>query len=551
MEANIMKKLLTLASVMVLPAVLAGCSSSNPDASKGSGAASERTYTNTTAKPTGDLATLRWGVPASEPPTLDWIYDWDYGPANLILANLCEGLTRQNPDGTSSPALASNVASPDDKTYVYTLRQGVAFTDGKPMTAEDVAFSLNRNLMAAPASYWGLWYQNVESINATGPNTVTVKLKKPDALFAQLMSTPAGYVGQKAYIQAKGAAYGTAAAGVMCTGPFSFGSWSKGQSITLKRNDSYWDPALKARAATVVMNFIPDPSALNSALLTGEVDGASGITVSSLKGLRNATSGKLYFNKGTETVVMQMNDLTGGPLKDLRIRQALRDVVDYTGITKGVLGGYAQPAKSVAPEATWGYAPNVFKAGDASLTGGKQDLAGATKLVAQAGAPTEPIVIAVNSDDVSIVNAVTAIQASALTIGLKVEIRKLPASEFTNLFFDEKARKSVNVLVNNVTVDAPDPLELLYQVIPGSPYNFTGIDDKAFATAITKATEATDDSERANLTNTALKMYNDQVYGIPLYSLDARLFLNKAVTGAPVNTLSQWYYPWAATVGKS
>jgi len=175
----------------------------------------------------------------------------------------------------------------------------------------------------------------------------------------------------------------------MCTGPFSFASWSKGQNITLKRT-TRTGIRVQAKAATVVMNFIPDPSALNSALLTGEVDGASGITVTSLNGLRSADNGKLYFNKGTEVVLMQLNDLTTGPLKDLRIRRALRDVVDYAGITAGVLGGYAQPAKTFAPEATWGYAPDIFKDGDADLAGGKQDVDAARKLVEEAGgAPNE------------------------------------------------------------------------------------------------------------------------------------------------------------------
>ena len=65
------------------------------------------------------------------------------------------------------------------------------------------------------------------------------------------------------------------------------------------------------------------------------------------------------------------------------------------------------------------------------------------------------------------------------------------------------------------------------------------------------ATQATDDNERATLTNQANKIISDNVYRISLYSLDARLFMNNKVTGSPVSTLSQWYYPWAATVGKS
>jgi peptide/nickel transport system substrate-binding protein len=560
-----MRRFVTLAAAAALSAVLAACSSSSPGSgspsgsgsapgsgsASGSGSPATSGFTATTGTPAGDLTQLNWALPGSEPASLDWIYDWDYGPANTIEANLCEGLMRQNPDGTVTPALASKVESPNPTTYVYTIRQGVTFTDGKPMTAADVAFSLSRNVTASPPSYWGLWYANVKSIVATSSDTVTVTLKQPDVLFSEMMSTPAGYVGEKAYIQAKGSAYGTSAGGVMCTGPYSLKNWSKGQSVTLARNDHYWDPSLQPKAATVVMSFIPDPSALNSALLNGEVSGASGITVSSLAALRNTGSGHLYVNQGTETVVMQFANLTSGPLKDVRVREALRDVVDYAGITKGLMNGYAEPAKSSTPAPTWGYAKAVFKAGDAALAGGTQNLDEAKTLLQQAGAPTEPIVIALNSDDQSIINAVTAIQQAAGTIGLKITLKTMPSQEFTNLFYDAKARAAVNVMVNNVTADVPDPLELLIQVAPGAPYNFTGLSNSALASDLAQADQATDPQKRAELTVAAGKIFSDDVLSIPLYSLDARVYLSNQVAGVPVETLTQWYYPWAATVGKA
>ncbi|KHK98805.1 hypothetical protein LK09_07920 [Microbacterium mangrovi] len=529
----------------MLPLVLAGCTSKDGAQS----AADKSQYVSTTPKPSGDINSVNWGVAGSEPTSLDWIYDWDYGPSNLIEANLCEGLMRQNPDGSTTPGLATKVSSPNDTTYVYTIRDGVTFTDGSPLTADDVAFSLNRNLKASPPSYWGLWYQNVASIAATGRHEVTARLKSPDALFASVMTTPAGYVGEKKYIEQKGSSYGTAAGGVMCTGPYALESWDKGQSITLKANAHYWDKALEPRAKTFTFSFIPDPSALNSALLTGEVDGAWSMNVSSLKPLVNAKAGNLYLNKGTEVVGMQFNDLTTGPLSNPKIREALRALVDYQGITRGLLGGYAAPTKTAAPEPTWGYSKAIWAAGYKASGGASQDLTKARQLVKEAGAPTQPIVIAVSTDDQSVVSVATSIQASAKSVGLDIQVKSFPASEYTNLFYDPTARAGLNAFMSTVTVDTPDPLEIYYQAIPGSPYNYTGIKNSEWTNYLQEAIASTDDAKRATATVKAEEVVDKNVYSISLYSLDARVFLGKRITGVPVSSLSQWYYPWAATVG--
>ena len=85
----------------------------------------------------------------------------------MVVANLCDNLMRQNPDSTYSPALASAVTTPDATTYVYDLRSDVTFTDGKPMTADDVVFSLQRQMNPDVGSYWSVWFQNVDSITKT------------------------------------------------------------------------------------------------------------------------------------------------------------------------------------------------------------------------------------------------------------------------------------------------------------------------------------------------------------------------------------------------
>ncbi|NTE68238.1 ABC transporter substrate-binding protein [Agrobacterium tumefaciens] len=502
-----------------------------------------------TPAPAGDITTVTWALPYAEPETLDWIYAWDYGAQNTILANLCEGLLRVNPDGTSSFALATSVENPDKLTYIYKLREGVTFTDGKPMAAEDVAFSLNRNIKAEPGSYWGLWYANVSEIKATGPLEVTVKLSKPDVLFHWMLSTPVGYVGEKAFIEKAGTDYGTAAGGVMCTGPYQIDSWNPGQDITLKRNDAYWDVALNPKAATIRFVSIIDPSSLAAALQTGEVDGAWAPATTILSTLRTAGNGDLYMNSGTEVVVMQPASLTGA-LADKRVREALRAVIDYKGIVQGILGGAGEVNTTLTPASIWGNHRSSWEKAIGGASQPLQDLEKAKRLIAEIGVPVSPIVIAVNADDVQIVSVLTVIQNAAASVGLPVDVRRLSAQEYLGLFEDPAAREGYDLFASMVTSDISDPLELYSQIGPGAPYNFSGLDDPAFTKPLLAALAEQDPAKRADLTAQAEKGLIDGAYYFPLYSPYSRVYLGERITGVPVSTLSQLYYPWAATLGQ-
>ena len=94
-------------------------------------------------RPRGDLDSFTW-VSYAEPFSLDYVYAFDYAD-NQVLANVCESLLRLNPDYTLSPGLAETFEHPTPETWVYTIRDGVTFHDGTPLTAADVA-SMNRHL---------------------------------------------------------------------------------------------------------------------------------------------------------------------------------------------------------------------------------------------------------------------------------------------------------------------------------------------------------------------------------------------------------------------
>ena len=77
------------------------------------------------------------------------------------------------------------------------------------MTAEDVAFSLERNLRPELGGYFAPFWRNVGSVEVTGPSEVTINLERPDVLFWKTLSMASGAVSQRAYVERKGKAYGT------------------------------------------------------------------------------------------------------------------------------------------------------------------------------------------------------------------------------------------------------------------------------------------------------------------------------------------------------
>ena len=123
--------------------------------------------------------------------SLDPIYAFDY-PENTADSLMCESLLRQAPDGSLQPGLAS-VANPSPTTMVFTLRPGVKFWDGHPVTPADVVYSLDRNTDPKLGGFYSLVFNRVKSIAATGSTQVTITLKQPDYWLAGRARLDAGH----------------------------------------------------------------------------------------------------------------------------------------------------------------------------------------------------------------------------------------------------------------------------------------------------------------------------------------------------------------------
>ncbi|GAA2656932.1 ABC transporter substrate-binding protein [Paractinoplanes durhamensis] len=535
-------------SLLAASLIIGGCGSSSGTTAGTSGEAI--TLVSTTPVAAGEIDKVTWVLPNGEPTSLDPAKTGDYS-ANSVVTNMCESLLRLQPDFSTTAGLASAVEQKDAKTVVIKLRDGVTFWDGTAMTADDVVYSLNRNMDPKLASYSAHVFANVASIDKTGPLEVTVKFSVPDVQFIPDLAGVPGAIMEQAFTSKAGTGFGTPSKGVMCTGPFQFGSWQTGQKIELKRYDGYWDTAGKAKAATFDFVFVTDDSTITSALLAGEVDGIYGAPVSSLAALRRSTAGKLYFGPSTETVSLGPASAEG-PAADARIRQALDLAIDKTTIVTSVLKGAGEPLKTFTPPLAWSGSPakSIYDDGYAALPDtSKADLAAAKKLVAEAAPSRTALVIAAPAGNQALLQTATIAQAAAQQIGLTVTIKQLQPAEFAGLFYDPSLRAGIDFIATTGYLEVPGALYYAPGfVLKGAQFNWTGYEDPAVTASIIGAVSATDPAESATQYVAAQAIFGPAKLQITLAESYNRLFLGKRITGAPAS-FSYISTAWAAQVG--
>ncbi|MFD3873333.1 ABC transporter substrate-binding protein [Streptomyces sp. NPDC058623] len=528
-------------AVLTSCALLAACSGPPKDGS--GGGVTDVKLSATTPEARGEIDSFTWAVYA-EPPTLDYTVAFDY-PQNTVLSNVCESLMRWTPGLTTEPGLARQASNPDPTTWVYDLRPGVRFHDGKEMTADDVVFSLGRQTDPDNAAAWAQVFQNVTSITKSGPLQVTVELKQPDSQFHQYMATAAGVVASKATIEAAGKDYGTTG-GLGCSGPFQLGTWNKGQSIELERFDGYW--GTKAKSKKAVLRILTDPSARTNALLSGEADGGYLIPTESYARLRGSGAGTLFFGEGLSTVNVNITNMKG-PLGDLRVRQALSLALDRSGFVKAGLGGAGTVTNSLTTRAAWAAAPErTLRTAFDSLPPTGQDIEKAKALIKEAGASGKTLTVATSSigQDVSLL--ATAVQAAGTQIGLDIQLKTIAPNAFTALFTDPQAREGIDMFPLTYYDSITDPLDLLTNFKTGAYLNFAGYSDPEYDRLVDEAAAVYPTEQRLDIEAKLQNHASGRLLWIPVAEWPTALFMNKRITGAPT-TISYMYYPWAADVG--
>jgi peptide/nickel transport system substrate-binding protein len=404
--------------------------------------------------------------------SLDPIYAFDY-PENTTDSLLYESLLRQAPDGTIGPGLAT-MTNPDSTTIVLTLKPGVKFWDGNPVTPDDVVYSLDRNIDPKLAGFYPAVFTRVQSITATGPSEVTIKLKQPDYwLVGELASIPAMII-EKSFALAQGSNYGTPAGKIMGTGAYKFQSFTPGVAVVMVRNDNYWDPTVKPLVREIDIKGASNDASLTSALETGGINGVYAQGLTTLNQLQASKAVTITYGPGWYTDAFIVSNLKG-PLGDVRVRQALSLALDRKGLIDAIYKGSAALPRWISNSGTFGYGRSVFQAAYDSSPDMTQDLTKAKQLIVDAGATGKSITIGMSNELTGISIEASALKAAAEAIGMKATLHSVSAQNFINFFIDPKARVGIDGFFTLNYGDYAGPEALLATLlIPEGSQNFDG-----------------------------------------------------------------------------
>jgi peptide/nickel transport system substrate-binding protein len=436
---------------------------------------------------------------------------------------------------------------------VVELDPRAKFADGKPVTTDDVIYSVMRNMDPNVASNYTDSYNDLGSVKATGPAEVTFTLTKPDYIFDRQLGILGAAIVEKAFAVKAGQNFGNANVGVMCTGPYTIASFDGTNQMVLKKNANYWDPSHAGKADTVTFKFLADPSALANALSSGALQGAFNLNPSVIPQLSKTAAGKLYIGaqgSTTQNVDLIVSSFTGG-LGDARTRQALSMALDRVGIAKTLAGGAADPLYAVAGPGFWqgGTAAATYKAAYDQLATKGVDVAGATKLVQAAGATGKQVTIAYPAGNPAQSQLAAVIQQTGQQIGLKVKIVGLPDQQYGNLFTDPKARGAYDGFLTINYMEFPEAATMYASYATKSGVqNFNGYANLQVQADLDAAQATRSPEARAEAVLKAQAILNQDLPWIPIIAPRALLFQSKDVTGAPL-TFSYMDNAWVSAVG--
>ena len=488
--------------------------------------------------------------------SLDPIYAFDY-PENTTDSLLYESLLRQAPDGSLGPGLAT-LTYTNPTTLVFTLKPGVTFWDGNPLTTDDVVYSLNRNTDPALAGFYPAVFNRVQSIAATGSNQVTITMKQADYWFPPEMASIPGMIVEKKFTLAQGSLYGTPTGKIMGTGAYKFQSFTPGVAVIIVRNDSYWNSEIKPLVREIDVKGAPNDASLTSALLTGGINGVYAQSLTTLDQLKGNKAVTVTYGPGWYTDAFIVSDLKGA-LGDARVRQALSLALDRKGLIDAIYHGTALLPKWISNPGTFGYGKGVFQAAYNSAPDMTQDLTKAKQLIKDAGATGKSITIGMSNELTGISIEASALKAAAEAIGMHATLHSVSAQNFINFFIDPKARAGLDgfFTLNYGDYAGPEALPATFLIPDGSQnfdgYGVAGTDPNAADHAkifamFDDARGTADDNARAQKVADVEKAMATDLPWIPVLQPLIVLITSNNLSGT-YSSFAYMFSPWADRLG--
>lgn len=453
-----------------------------------------------------------------EPVNLDNTAGGGQGVTEALNGNVYEGLFKLTDDGKVQPLLATKyTTSSDGLTYTFTLRDGVKFHSGKPLTSESVKTSIERVLAPDSQSARKSQLAVISGIQTPDSKTVVISLKSRSISLPYNLS----YV----WIYGPGTTnYKTAEDG---TGPYTLGSWKRGSSLSLERWNGYW--GAKAKNKEVVYDYFTDASALSNALLTNQVDIVTSIqspdSLTQFEGNKNYT---INNGKSTTKELLAFNDKVA-PFNNVDVRKAVYSAIDTKKLLNSIWGKYGTLIGSMVPPSDPWY-EDLTKVNP-------YDTALAKKELAAAGLPNG-FTFTLDTPTYDPHPAVAEFLKSELAkVGITVNINSISADQwYTKVFKNHDFTATLQEHVNDRDV-----------VWYGNPDFYWGYDNPQVTAWVNEAEQSTTTAEQT----AKLKLVNQQIAkdaaSAWLYLYPQIVVASSSVSGYPVNGLNSQFYAYDIT----
>jgi peptide/nickel transport system substrate-binding protein len=262
-----------------------------------------------------------------------------------VLRNLYDSLTAFDAGNRVGPALAESWENPDELTWIFHLRRGVFFHDGRPFTARDVLFTFDR-ARKAPTGETGTYLVAIDKVLALDPHTVEITTRRPYPILlnkiAFVFIVPAG--SPPVITQPIG------------TGPYRMSVHEPGKRIALRAFERYWGGAPVEKAVELVA--LPDRNARVQGLLDGDLDIVSEPSFADVARIRAAPGCRVAKQSSVGVTYLGLRS-DRKPFDDLRTRRALSLALDRAALVRQALDGEGVPLGQMVSRNVFGFAPDI------------------------------------------------------------------------------------------------------------------------------------------------------------------------------------------------
>jgi peptide/nickel transport system substrate-binding protein len=475
-------------------------------------------------------AALIGGCRADPGPATTLTLAIDGGPASLdprlgsdeaskrVNELLYNALFRLDAASRPAPDLAESYEAPDARTVAVTLRPGVLFHDGAPLTSRDVVYTYRSILDDEVPSFRKADLEALAAIEAPDERTVVFRLRRPFAPILTNLNIPI----------LKAGAGPRAAARPIGTGPFRLVRYRKDEDLVLGRFDRHFAGA--GGVETVRLRIIPSETVRLLELLKGSVDlVVNDLSPDQVARVRRTPGYRVESRPGRNCVYMAFN-LADPLVRDRRVREAIARGIDRPAIVRHLLHGAATLATGLLPPGHWAHEPDVPRY--------EPDPGAARRLLDEAGlpdpdgegrAPRLRLSYKTSTSELSQQQA-AILQEQLARVGIALEIR---AYEWPTFYDDLKAGRFQVVVSNWTEISDPDVYRLRFHSRhrPPAGFNRGGYDNPVIDRLIERGAATLDEAERRRIYGAVQRLLAHDLPYVVLWHRDVTAAMRERVRG--------------------